>query len=414
MPWFTSTSTLKIIDSMAIVIAQAYQLARCRLASTASPVLRLMMERDELHIQVQWLKRELEILRSQRADMVPRKRPAYSPQQRLAILQLMRQRGWSIAIACKRFVLHPQSIRKWMKTIEKGDPSDSLFPKVRWNRIDDAARWAVHELRQLCPEPEMSTRTIARHLIRAGIQISRRSVQRMLHETPPPTPKKARKSRPPMNPPVGAEPHDLLTPTNRNDVWHMDMMSMKVLWFSYTVAAILDGATRRLLCLHVYRKRPNTQQLLRQVRKTATQYGTPRRMITDHGSEFQKQFKQGLNELGIKHIRGPIRMPNFNGKIERFFRTLRIWQRSNWLLPKQQNLQKQLACFQLWYNQKRYHQALDGLTPDEAWNNIEPDEPIPIRSADWSIHPHIRIQRSRFENYAHLPVIKISVKYQAA
>ena len=414
MPWFTSTATLKIIDSVAIVIAQAYQLARCRLASTASPVLKLMMERDELQTQVAWLNRELKILRNQRADMLPKKRPNYSPEQRLAIVQLMRQRGWSIAIVAKRFILHPQSIRKWIRTMENGDQSGSLFPKIRWNRIDDAVRWAAHELRRLCPEPEMGTRTIARHLIRAGIQISRRSVQRMLRETPPPAPKKARKSRPAMKPPVGAEPHGLLTPTNRNDVWHMDLMSLKVLWFSYTVAAILDGATRRLLCLHVYRNRPGSQQLLRQVNKSATQYGTPRHLITDHGGEFQKQFKDGLNELGIKHIRGPVRMPCFNGKIERFFRTLRIWQRAVWLMPKHQNLQKRLNCFQLWYNQKRFHQALDGLTPDEAWNNIEPNEPIPIRSADWPSHTHIRIQRSGFKNDMHLPVIKITVTRQAA
>ena len=217
-----------------------------------------------------------------------------------------------------------------------------------------------------------------------------------------------------MNPPVGAEPHGLLTPDNRNDVWHMDLMNLKVLWIHFTVAAILDGATRRLLCLRVYRKRPGSQQLLRQVRKAVTHYGTPRHLITDHGGEFQKQFKHGLNELGIKHTRGPVRMPNFNGKIERFFRTLRIWQRSVWLLPKHQNLQKRLVSFQLWYNQYRYHQSLDGLTPDEAWDCFEPEEPIPIRSADWPSHPHIRIQRNRFKDDAHLPVIKITVTRQAA
>ena len=414
MSWFTCTSTLKIFDSVAIVIAQAYQLARCRLASNASSTLQLIMERDELLTEVQWLKRELEILHSQRADMAPKKRPNYSREQRLAILQLMRQRGWSITIVSKRFVLHPQSIRKWVRTMENGGPSGALFPKVRWNRIDDAVRWAVHELRQLCPEPEMGTRTIARHLIRAGIQISRRSVQRILHEEKPPAPKKARKSRPPVNPPAGAEPHGLLTPSNRNDVWHMDMISVKVLWIHYTVAAILDGATRRLLCLHVYRKRPNTQQLLRQVHKASTRYGTPRHLITDQGGEFQKQFKHGLNELDIKHIRGPVRMPCFNGKIERFFRTLRIWQRAAWLLPKQQNLQKRLDCYRLWYNEKRSHQALYGLTPEEAWNQIKPDEPIPIRSADWPSYAHIRIQRKRFKDDAHLPVIKITVTRQAA
>ncbi len=195
MPWFTSTATLKIIDSVAIVIAQAYQLARCRLASNASSALRLIMERDEFLTETEWLKRELEILRGQRANLLPRKRPEYSMEQRFAILQLMRQRGRSIAIVCKRFVLHPQSVRKWIRTMEQGNPSGALFSKVRWNRIDDAVRWAVHELRRLCPEPEMGTRTIARHLIRAGIQISRRSVQRILYEEKPPTPKKARKNR---------------------------------------------------------------------------------------------------------------------------------------------------------------------------------------------------------------------------
>ena len=107
-------------------------------------------------------------------------------------------------------------------------------------------------------------------------------------------------------------------------------------------------------------------------------------------------------------------MPCFKGKIERFFRTLRIWQREAWLLPKQQNLQKRCDCFRLWYNQERFHQALDGLTPDEAWSNIEPEEPTPIRSADWPTHTHIRIQRSGFENELHLPVIEIIVTRQAA
>ena len=228
MPWFTSTATLKIIDSVAIVIAQAYQLARCRLASTASPVLKLMMERDELQTQVAWLNRELEILRGQRADMLPKKRPNYSPEQRLAIVQLMRQRGWIIAIVCKRFVLHPQSVRKWIRTMEYGDPTNSLFPKVRWNRIDDAVRWAVHELRQLCPEPEMGTRTIALQMVRSGIQISRRSVQRILHETKPKKLRKTKMRWPKLNQAKGVKPYHLLTPSTSNQTWHMDIMTFRM------------------------------------------------------------------------------------------------------------------------------------------------------------------------------------------
>ncbi|MFG0248143.1 MAG: hypothetical protein ACF8OB_04590 [Phycisphaeraceae bacterium JB051] len=46
MPWLNNTAYLKKIDSMAIIIAQAYQLARSRLASASSPVMRAMMQRD--------------------------------------------------------------------------------------------------------------------------------------------------------------------------------------------------------------------------------------------------------------------------------------------------------------------------------------------------------------------------------
>jgi transposase len=206
MPWFNNTAYLKMIDSMAIIIAQAYQLARSRLASASSPVMRTMMQRDALFSQIQWLKRELEILRQQREDCPANKRPEYSPEQRLAIIQLMRQRNWSAAVAAKRFVVHPNTIRKWIRAIDGREGSQSLLPQISWNRIDDAVRWAVHELRQLCPEPEMGTRTIATLMVRSGIQISRRSVQRILHEVKPKKPKKAKKCWPKLNPAQGVEP----------------------------------------------------------------------------------------------------------------------------------------------------------------------------------------------------------------
>ena len=51
---------------------------------------------------------------------------------------------------------------------------------------------------------------------------------------------------------------------------------------------------------------------------------------------------------------------------------------------------------------------------EEAWSNIEPEESVPIRSTDWPSRTHIRIQRSRFKDDVHLPVIKITVTRQAA
>ena len=94
MPLFTNTTALKIIDAVAIVLSEAYQLARCRLASAESPVLRLATQRDQIHVEMDLLRRELEILRGARGAVPPHKRPDYNPEQRLTILQLMRLRGW--------------------------------------------------------------------------------------------------------------------------------------------------------------------------------------------------------------------------------------------------------------------------------------------------------------------------------
>ena len=61
----------RIIDSVAIVLAQAYQLARVRVLACASPVLRVMAQRDQIIWEMELHRRELEVLRAQRQDLAP-------------------------------------------------------------------------------------------------------------------------------------------------------------------------------------------------------------------------------------------------------------------------------------------------------------------------------------------------------
>ena len=125
--------------------------------------------------------------------------------------------------------MHRDTISAWIRASEGNARPSLLKGAVVWNRIDDAVRWAVHELRQLCPEPEFGTRSIARQVFRAGIQISRATVQRVLREPKPSG------SHPPAKPavatPAGVAPHHLLMPERINRVWHMDLLSLQILWF---------------------------------------------------------------------------------------------------------------------------------------------------------------------------------------
>lgn len=58
------------------------------------------------------------------------------------------------------------------------------------------------------------------------------------------------------------------------------------------------------------------------------EYGTPREILTDHGTQFvsawdrelsHHTFKEFLDHHGIKHIVARVKHPQTNGKIERFF-----------------------------------------------------------------------------------------------
>jgi transposase InsO family protein len=67
--------------------------------------------------------------------------------------------------------------------------------------------------------------------------------------------------------------------------------------------------------------------MIRPVEDAVVEYGCPIFLITDHGCQFGRQFSRRLKQLEIRHVRGRVRSPQFNGKVERLFRTLRRWWR---------------------------------------------------------------------------------------
>lgn len=401
-----SSTVLQIIDSVAIVLGQAYQLSRARLAATASPVLSMAIQRDHAVTEQELLRRELEILRGQRAGLASHKRPIYTGEQRLAIIQLMRLRGWNVKTAAAHFVVHENTIRNWICVIVGSRGSNTLFNDVPWNRIDDAIRWLVHELRRLFPDPAFGTRSIARHILRSGVAIKRTTVQRVLREDKPIRPRRA---RPPINAAAGTDPHHLLDPKMRNFVWHLDLTEIRVLWLRFTVAAIIDGCTRKLLALKVYRDSVDTDQMIELVGKAVGEYGCPVFLITDHGGQFRKQFGKKIKQMQIKHVRGRVRSPQFNGKVERLFRTFRQWWRLTLRSLSIHGVQSQLDAFKDWYNMCRPHQALGYLAPGEAWNEDELQKPIPIRTRQ-HLQSDIKAARLHCRDDPHLPIVSVIVR----
>ena len=407
---FNPTATLAAVDAMAIVLAQAMQTARMRLAAAASPLLRLMIQRDHAITESALLRRELDILRASRQGLAPHRRPDYPPEQRLAIIQLMRMRGWNVKTAAGRLVIHHNTLRAWIKAVEGKGPNRLLDGAGVWNRVDDAVRWAAREIRRLCPEPEFGTRTIARHLLRAGLQISRSTVQRLLRE--PEVKKPQRKPRPPMEKPVGVNPDRLLTPRKPNQVWHADLTQIRILWFTFFIAAVLDGFSRKILALKVYASTPCARNMAALVRSATAVHGRPKFLITDNGSQFRKQFGKALRRQRIRHVRTRVRSPFLNGKIERFFRTFKLWQRLTLMAATASNIQRRLDSFLTWYNTHRPHSALGFATPEEAHCGKALLKPIAYRTRDGPTI-QIEIARGKHRGDPRLPVVEITLRKAA-
>jgi len=403
-----SRSLWHLIESVVVAMAQGYGLARVRALSHPSAMIRMLAQRDHLHSEASLLEREVAIFRAQRLAKVPRRRAQFAPEQRAEILQLIALRGWSAKFAASRFGLHPNTIRNWKRLLRDKHKSERRFGEPPWNRLHDAVRWTVREIRRLCPEREFGTRTIARHMLRAGIQISRASVRRILEEE---RSRSNRARRALATPPARDRSlRHLMDPCLPHTVWHIDLTELRVLWCRFEVAAVLDGYSRKLLVLRVFHHRPTSVDMIRLIGRCVRHEGrSPRFIISDHGAQFRNSFGRACEQRGIKHVRGKVGVWQLNAKIERFFRTLKAWQRRAWIAPNPRSVQRRLDAFCAWYNEYRLHSA-HGLTPNEAAMQIERrTEPMTIRQKG-DVEPTIRVTRQSVRGDPRLFYLDIDVR----
>ena len=85
MPTSSSSPALQFIDAIAIAIAQGYILARARLTSHPSPILRLAAVRDAIAWDAAALERELIVFRQKHERISAKQRPHYAPTHRLPV-----------------------------------------------------------------------------------------------------------------------------------------------------------------------------------------------------------------------------------------------------------------------------------------------------------------------------------------
>ena len=91
------------------------------------------------------------------------------------------------------------------------------------------------------------------------------------------------------------------------------------------------------------------------------------KLLSDNGSCYVSgDLKVFLEEESIIHVRGKPLHPQTQGKIERYHRTMKnIIKLEHYYSPEE--LEGQIAEFVDYYNNQRYHESLNNVTPADVY-----------------------------------------------
>jgi len=238
-------------------------------------------------------------------------------------------------------------------------------PQQFWNEIPP---WEKERVVEIALEmPEKSPRELAWYITdKRGYYISESTVYRIL------------------------KAHDLVTspvynvitaldkfpqPTKAvHELWQTDFTYFKVVhWGWYYLSTIIDDYSRFILAWRLC-----TGMSADDVKQTLddaiafTGIGHPTvlhrpRLLSDNGPCFvSKALKQYLDDEGIDHTRGKPYHPMTQGKIERYHRSMKnILLLENYYSPSE--LEHQIGLFVDHYNNHRYHEALNNVTPADVY-----------------------------------------------
>lgn len=159
-----------------------------------------------------------------------------------------------------------------------------------------------------------------------------------------------------------------------HELWQTDFTYFKILnWGWYYLSTVLDDFSRYILAWKLTPTMNASEvqdTLLLALDKTGLDHVLVEhrpRLLSDNGSCYlSKDLKLFLERKHIEHTRGAPYHPMTQGKIERYHRSMKnIVNLQNYFLPGE--LESQIASFVEYYNNQRYHESLDNLTPADVY-----------------------------------------------
>jgi len=294
----------------------------------------------------------------------------YSQSEKMQIIRLVEESPVSIKQTLAELNINRSTFYNWYRRYQQGG-FEALAkryrpPKQFWNQIPPWERQRVVEI--ALEQPQKSARELAWYITdKRGYYISESTVYRIL------------KAHDLVTSPVYTVisaldkfPHPTKAP---NELWQTDFTWFKVVhWGWYYLCTILDDYSRYILAWQLCTGM-SSEQVKQTIEKAIgfTGIWDPKvlhrpRLLSDNGPCYvSKALGQYLQDRGIAHSRGKPYHPMTQGKIERYHRSMKnILLLENYYSPSE--LEDQIELFVDYYNNYRYHEALDNITPADVYN----------------------------------------------
>jgi len=313
-----------------------------------------------------------------------------SPEEKLEIIHLVEHSNLSVKQTLAELDVPRSTFYRWYGQYQEDGP-DGLRdqkpnPRQFWNRIPDPVKDQVVDLAlQL---PDKSSRQLAWHFVdKMKYFISESSVYRIL--------KGFDLVQSPAFEMVSAK-DKFEKPTQQvHELWQTDFTQFKVLdWGWYYLSTVLDDYSRYIIAwkLAPTMGASDVEETLElALEKSGLEKARVRhrpRLLSDNGPAYlSKDLKKFLKRKDIDHIRGAPYHPQTQGKIERWHRSMKnVVKLQNYYSPSQ--LAEAIDDFVEYYNNQRYHESLDNMTPVSIYYGKEKEvqsEPDKIKRETMSL-----------------------------
>ena len=254
-------------------------------------------------------------------------------------------RAWRGAL----HLIQPDTLLRWHR---------DLF-KLVWRRKSRTSRReprvpqeTIDLIKKIAGENTWGAERIRGELLKLGIKVSKRTVQRHM-----------RGVREPKKPP---QDWNTFLSNHAKDVWACDFVQVFDVFFRPIFAFfIIEHESRRVIHFNVTRS-PNDAWVAQALREATAYCQGPRFLIRDNDDKFGAKFDAVAKACETKVIRTAVKAPLMNSICERFLGSVRRECLDHILILGEGHLRRILAEYAGYFVESRPHQGLGQRTPAQV------------------------------------------------